>query len=187
MVSNGGSYDGALQAIPRMFPRLTSLSINFRKTAPMCWWITDQGVSALSALSKLQHLRLPWCANVTGETLFTVGALQILDLSYSASVQDKALANVLSGSPMLQQLNISGCKLIKDSALQACGASCFRLKALQMAMCEQVTNAGACAVAKGCLELTFLNVTGCPKVTSTLHEMVALKAISPFLKIVKHH
>ncbi|KIY92305.1 hypothetical protein MNEG_15658 [Monoraphidium neglectum] len=123
-----GVTDASLAAVARACPALVELDVSGARQA-----VTDRGVAALAALSRLRVLSLDGCSRVSAEG---VRAL-LLRAPAGATVPATAAA-----AP-LETLSLAGCAGLSDAALAPIGeALAATLRELRLDGCPQVTNRG---------------------------------------------
>ena len=79
--------------------------------------ITDKGISIISSLPKLRHLKIANLKQVTGQYLDRIHTLEFLDCKYCTVLETDNICALIQQSPHLQILDLEGCLLIDDDKL----------------------------------------------------------------------
>ena len=80
---------------------------------------------------------------------------------WARTVDDAAVASVVSKCTQLSSLHLHGCGRITDAAMLAVASECEQLMSLNLACCYDLTDAAVVAVASGCKQLTTLYLPFC--------------------------
>ena len=111
----------SLHAIASSLRCISSLAVSW------CSLMSDDGLSALSSLSRLSSLcvsRLPRLTDRSLLSLSRCAALSALDVSGCQSITDVGLGYVGLGCPELRELNVSGCYKITRASLKTLPMEC---------------------------------------------------------------
>ena len=112
----------------------------------------------LTLLVANAHLSKPFHAAACA----ALAILEDADLSeFSQTVDDSAVAAVVSMCPQLSSLDLQRCKNITDAAVIAVASSCKQLVSLDLGFCNITDAALLVALASGCKKLTALSLSGC--------------------------
>ena len=115
--------------------------------------------------------------------------LECADLrEWYRTVDDAAVAAVVSKCPQLSSLVLSGCKQITEVEVAAVVSKCPKISSLNLTGCEQITDAAVVAVASGCPQLTSLTLSfedGCEQITD--EAVVELASGCPKLSSLSLH
>ena len=87
---------------------------------------------------------------------------------WSRTVDDAAVAAVVSKCTQLSTLNLDGCDKITDAAVVAVASECKQLMTFDLSYCDKITDAAVVALASGCKQLTTLDLDGCDKITDAV-------------------
>jgi hypothetical protein len=145
--------DEGMWLLVRRFPSVVSLEIKYNG-----YYLTDEGMKAVSTLIGPTSLDLGYCDKVTDKGLLAVSSL--------------------TG---LTSLNLCGCELVTDKGLLAV-SSLTGLTSLDISHCELVTDEGLLAVSS-LTRLTFLDLRWCFKVTNEGVEALRRDTASSNLRI----
>ena len=99
--------------------------------------------------------------------------LSSLNLHGCRKITDVAVVSVATNCKQLTSLNLLGCGKITDAAVVAVASKCTLLSSLDLESCSSITDAAVEAVASGCKQLTSLNLRYCDKITDAAVEAVA--------------
>ena len=84
---------------------------------------------------------------------------------WKRTVDDAAVAAVVSKCSQLSSLTLHGCRGITDEAVKAVASGCTQLTSLGLCNCVNLTNVAMVALASGCKQLSSLTLGGCNKIT----------------------
>ena len=84
---------------------------------------------------------------------------------WQRTVDDAAVAAVVSKCSQLSSLTLHGCRGITDEAVKAVASGCTQLTSLGLCNCVNLTNVAMVALASGCKQLSSLTLGGCNKIT----------------------
>ena len=98
---------------------------------------------------------------------------------WKRTVDDAAVAAVVSKCTQLSSLNLEGCEKISDAAAVALASWCPQLVTLDLGACHNITDAAVVAVASGCPQLSLLILEDCDKITDAA--VVAVASGCPLL------
>jgi hypothetical protein len=168
--------DEAMGMLTRRFPAVVSLEMKGN-----VWGVlTDEGMLAVSSLTKLTSLNLRFCRELTDEGMRAVSslpALTSLDLTSCRELTDQGMRAVSSLPALTTSLSLSECIMLTDEALRAV-RSCASLTSLNFSNCYKVTNVGLREL-RGLTALTELNFNNCYNVTDVgLQELTSLAALN---------
>ena len=126
---------------------------------------------------QLDFLSLRSCSKVTDagfEYIFrSCPALQVLDLSFSDLVGDKALASLADTCPHLESLNLTGCRQVSDTGCSAL-ARLRELKAIHLELCNKVTDVGIQKIVRAAgTRLQVLNLGDVRHMTNVSVQIIA--------------
>mmetsp|Transcript_23859 Transcript_23859/g.43416 ORF Transcript_23859/g.43416 Transcript_23859/m.43416 type:complete len:447 (-) Transcript_23859:71-1411(-) len=132
-----------------------------------CCELTD--ISCVATAHELRELRLERCSNaVTAEfvgSLKALKVLEVLDLSYCATVNDKALKDLAGGCRGLRWLSLARCPSMGDEGLLAILYANPGLDHLSLALNLDTISDQALARGIRCLKrLCCLDVSGCAQI-----------------------
>ena len=112
----------------------------------------------LALLVSKAHLSKAFCEAARNAQ----GLLKQADLrEWSRTVDDAAVAAVVSKCTELTTLSLGNCIKITDVAVLAVASGCKQLTSLNLYSCYNITDAALLAVASECKQLTTLNLDGC--------------------------
>lgn len=141
----------------------------------MCHDITDDGMDVLNSLSHLRSLILSE-SGITDASLSKLTNIQKLDLFQSDITDDGLL--ILSRMTTLYALNISYCENITDTGLQHLTAL-HQLNSLDISLCDNITDESLLHLTT-MSKLNSLNINRCNNITNTglMHLLVLDKLTS---------
>jgi hypothetical protein len=160
--------DEGMWLLVRRFPSVVSLEVKYNG-----YYLTDEGMKAVSTLIGLTSLDLGYCDKVTDKGLLAVSSLTgltSLNLCGCELVTDKGLLAV-SSLTGLTSLDLCGCELVTDEGVKAV-STLTGLTSLNLCCCNLVTDEGMLAVSS-LTGLTSLDISHCKLVTDE-----GLKAVS---------
>ena len=134
--------------------------------------------AARDAQGLLRHIDLNEWAQTVDDAAVAVlvsncSQLAYLNLHGCRNITDAAVVSVASNCKQLTTLNLLGCGKITDAAVVAVASKCTLLSSLDLESCSSITDAAVEAVASGCKQLTSLNLRYCDKITDAAVEAVA--------------
>ncbi|KAA8543691.1 hypothetical protein F0562_021563 [Nyssa sinensis] len=126
--------------------------------------IDDEGLKSISRCTKLVHLGLVNCLNITDDGLSHIGRfcpkLRYLELCRSIGITDVGIVAIADGCPALMLIGMSYCDRVTDVSLISL-SNCSSLRVLGIRGCPRVSSAGLSAIAVGCRQLVFLDIKKC--------------------------
>ena len=124
----------------------------------------------LALLVSKAHLSKAFCEAAR----YAQGLLEQADLrEWSRTVDDAAVAAVVSKCTQLLSLNLGGCRGITDEAAKAVASGCLQLTSLSLDGCDKITDTAVVVVASECKQLSSLNLSWCNKITDAAVVAVA--------------
>lgn len=80
-----------------------------------CHLLSNEGITEIAALPKLEKLNLSCCPAVDNESLIAIGngcrSLTTIHLSGCMNIEEKGLVALLDGCPFIVELDVSKCRL----------------------------------------------------------------------------
>ncbi|XP_076439031.1 uncharacterized protein LOC143277937 [Babylonia areolata] len=135
--------------------------------------VTDEGISHLSKLVKLQVLDLSNVSQLSRRVVEAVAGccplLETLALSLNRRVDDRCLQHVVTRCPRLRCLSCVACGL-SDQGLRYVAAHARNLERLDVAWCADITDQGVEEVVGACPRLRYVGLMRCPLVTTATVE-----------------
>ena len=126
----------------------------------------------LALLVSKAHLSKAFCEAARNAQ----GLLEQADLrEWSRTVDDAAVAAVVSKCTQLLSLNLGGCYKITDAAVIAVASGCKQLTSLDLSGYGKITDAAVVAVASGCKQLSSLDLRCCGNITDAAVVVVDLE------------
>ena len=141
-----------------------SLILKARFSSALFLHLTETIGNPFSLLFSKAHLSKAFCeAARNAQRLLTRVDLR----KWHRTVDDAAVAAVVSKCNQLTSLSLRGCYRITDAAVVAVASDCKQLTTLDLCGCNKITDAAVLAVASGCKQLTKLDLGGCSNLIGT--------------------
>ncbi|XP_063304225.1 F-box and leucine-rich repeat protein 13 [Pelobates fuscus] len=133
--------------------------------------ITDQGLSALGANSKIKELGVSECVGISdiGIQKFCQQSkdLEQLDISHCLHVTNSTVKSVTFCCKMLTSVSIAGCPKVTDLSIQYISGVCCYLHALDISGCVHLSDRALKHLRKGCRQLRVLRMLYCKSISKT--------------------
>ncbi|KAM4037567.1 F-box and leucine-rich repeat protein 13 isoform 1-T1 [Anomaloglossus baeobatrachus] len=133
--------------------------------------ITDQGLMALGAQSKIRELSVSECLGVTdiGIQKFCHQSkdLEVLDISHCLQVTNNTVKTIAFCCKMLTSINIAGCPKITDISIQYLSGGCRYLHIIDISGCIHLSDKALKYLQKCCRQLRNLRMLYCKSITKT--------------------
>ncbi|XP_056429458.1 dynein regulatory complex subunit 6 isoform X1 [Hyla sarda] len=131
--------------------------------------ITDQGLAALGAQSKIRELSVSECQGITdiGIQKFCHQSkdLEALDISHCLQVSNNTVKTIAFCCKMLTSINISGCPKITDISIQYLSGGCRYLHIIDISGDIHLSDKALKYLQKGCRQLRTLRMRYCKSIT----------------------
>lgn len=131
--------------------------------------ITDQGLTALGAQSKIRELSVSECQGITdiGIQKFCHQSrdLEVLDISHCLQVTNNTVKTIAFCCKMLTSINIAGCPKITDISIQYLSGGCRYLHIMDLSGCIYLSDKALKYLQKGCRQLRTLRMLYCKSIT----------------------
>lgn len=101
--------DDAAEALVAMSPRLEALQLGLEERVGGALALSDRGASALLRRLPLRALGLPWCPRLRDPPLGCLPHLQRASFAGCAALCGGALAALLAGGSLMEELRVTGC------------------------------------------------------------------------------
>ncbi|GLJ15214.1 hypothetical protein SUGI_0248700 [Cryptomeria japonica] len=133
----------------------------------------------LQRYSKIQHLDLSLCSQITDESLGRVARiignhLLSINLSNLRTFTHLGIAQLVESCQSLVEVDLSNCTEFTDYAAEAI-AHAQNLQSLKLVKCKQISDMGLGCIAVGCRKLHTLSLKWCVGVTDLGVQLVAVK------------
>ncbi|XP_073429739.1 F-box and leucine-rich repeat protein 13 [Dendrobates tinctorius] len=141
--------------------------------------ITDQGLMALGAQSKIRELCVSECLGVTdiGIQKFCHQSkdLEVLDISHCLQVTNNTVKTIAFCCKMLTSINIAGCPKITDISIQYLSGGCRYLHIIDISGCIHLSDKAIKYLQKCCRQLRYLRMLYCKSITKTTVQKIESK------------
>ncbi|XP_069621221.1 F-box and leucine-rich repeat protein 13 [Ranitomeya imitator] len=141
--------------------------------------ITDQGLMALGAQSKIRELCVSECLGVTdiGIQKFCHQSkdLEVLDISHCLQVTNNTVKTIAFCCKMLTSINIAGCPKITDISIQYLSGGCRYLHIIDISGCIHLSDKALKYLQKCCRQLRYLRMLYCKSITKTTVQKIESK------------
>ncbi|XP_066448080.1 F-box and leucine-rich repeat protein 13 isoform X2 [Eleutherodactylus coqui] len=131
--------------------------------------ITDQGLTALGAQSKIRELSVSECLGITdiGIQKFCHQSrdLEALDISHCLQVTNSTVKTIAFCCKMLTSINMAGCPKITDVSFQYLSGGCRYLHIIDISGSIHLSDKALKYLQKGCSQLRTLRMFYCKSIT----------------------
>ncbi|XP_053320247.1 dynein regulatory complex subunit 6 [Spea bombifrons] len=131
--------------------------------------ITDQGLAALGANSKIKELAVSECMGISdiGIQKFCQQSkdLELLDISHCLQVTNNTVKSLAFCCKMLTSISIAGCPKVTDLSIQYLSGVCHYLHILDFSGCVHLSDRTLKYLRKGCRQLRILRMLYCKSIT----------------------
>ncbi|KAM9313239.1 F-box and leucine-rich repeat protein 13 [Gastrophryne carolinensis] len=131
--------------------------------------ITDQGLAALGAQSKIKELSVSECPGISdiGIQKFCHQSkdLELLDISHCLQVTNNTVKTVAFCCKMLTAINLAGCPKITDICIQYLSGGCRYLHIVDISGCIHLSDKVLKYLQKCCKQLRTLRMRYCRSIT----------------------